>query len=250
MRGNSDPNETATAVTKKTNFGTLRNQDRQNDMQRFITDLLKIKAEMICELFQDETLMQFAGNNPQVAAQAIAMLRQDKTRNLIVGIETDTTFNEDNTQASTLEAVRIVNDMVTQAFQFVSAQPALLPLYKQMIQSVITTLPNTRQFEPVVDEVFSRIAQELAQPEQPDNGDQAEMVKNQLQAQKNQNDLMIKQEQNQIKREELAQKAQIENRKLDQTQEEMTIQKNLKTAELAIKGKTNENVTTGYVRGF
>lgn len=250
MRGNSDPNETATAVTKKTNFGTLRNQDRQNDMQRFITDLLKIKAEMICELFQDETLMQFAGNNPQVAAQAIAMLRQDKTRNLIVGIETDTTFNEDNTQASTLEAVRIVNDMVTQAFQFVSAQPALLPLYKQMIQSVITTLPNTRQFEPVVDEVFSRIAQELAQPEQPDNGDQTEMVKNQLQAQKNQNDLMIKQEQNQIKREELAQKAQIENRKLDQTQEEMTIQKNLKTAELAIKGNTNTNVTTGYVRGF
>lgn len=250
MRGNSDPNETATAVTKKTNFGTLRNQDRQNDMQRFITDLLKIKAEMICELFQDETLMQFAGNNPQVAAQAITLLRQDKTRNLIVGIETDTTFNEDNTQASTLEAVRIVNDMVTQAFQFVSAQPALLPLYKQMIQSVITTLPNTRQFEPVIDEVFSRIAAELAQPEQPDNGDQADMVKNQLQAQKNQNDLMIKQEQNQIKREELAQKAQIENRKLDQTQEEMTIQKNLKTAELAIKGKTNENVTTGYVRGF
>lgn len=250
MRGNSDPNETATAVTKKTNFGTLRNQDRQNDMQRFITDLLKIKAEMICEMFQDETLLQFAGEIDADALAALQLLRQDKTRNLIVGIETDTSFNQDNEAEKTLEAVKIVNDMVTQAFQFVSAQPALLPLYKQMIESVVVTLPTTRQFETVIDEVFNHIAQELAQPEQPDEAQQAEMAKTQLQAQKNQQDFTIKQEQNQIKREELALKSQVDNRKLDLTQEEMILQDKLKSAELAIKGNTNENVTTGLVKGF
>ena len=223
MRGNSDPSETATALTKKTNFGTLRNQDRQNDMQRFITDLLKIKAEMICELFQDETLAQFAGNyEPQIAMQAIALLRQDKIRNLIVGVETDTSFNQDNEQENILNAVKIVNDLITMSFQFVSAQPALLPLYKQMVESVIVTLPNTRQFEPVIDEVFNKIAQDLAQPDDNNGQDaelqikaQSEMAKTQLQAQKNANDLAIKQEQNAIKREELAQKAQVDNRKLD-----------------------------------
>lgn len=258
MRGNSDPSETATAVTKKTNFGTLRNQDRQNDMQRFITDLLKIKAEMICELFQNETLAQFAGNyDPQIAMQAIALLRQDKIRNLIVGVETDTSFNQDNEQENILNAVKIVNDLITMSFQFVSAQPALLPLYKQMVESVIVTLPNTRQFEPVIDDVFNKIAQDLAQPDDNSGQDaelqikaQSEMAKTQLQAQKNANDLAIKQEQNQIKREELAQKAQIDNRKLDLTQEEMILQDKLKSAELAIKGNTNENVTTGFVKGF
>lgn len=258
MRGNSDPSETATAVTKKTNFGTLRNQDRQNDMQRFITDLLKIKAEMICELFQDETLAQFVGNyEPRLAMQAIALLRQDKIRNLIVGVETDTSFNQDNEQENILNAVKIVNDLITMSFQFVSAQPALLPLYKQMVESVIVTLPNTRQFEPVIDDVFNKIAQDLAQPDDNNGQDaelqikaQSEMAKTQLQAQKNANDLAIKQEQNQIKREELAQKAQIDNRKLDLTQEEMILQDKLKSAELAIKGNTNENVTTGYVKGF
>lgn len=59
MRGNSNPNETATAVKQKTNFGSLRNQDRQNDMQRFLTDLFKIKAEIICERFSEETLAGF-----------------------------------------------------------------------------------------------------------------------------------------------------------------------------------------------
>lgn len=257
MRGNSDPNETATAVTKKTNFGTLRNQDRQNDMQRFITDLLKIKAEMICELFQDETLLQFAGEVDEAALAALQLLRQDKTRNLIVGIETDTSFNQENEAEKTLEAVKIVNDMVTQAFQFVSAQPALLPLYKQMIESVVVTLPTTRQFETVIDEVFNHIAQELAQPDQPDASEQeaqakaqAEMAKTQLQAQKNQQDFAIKQEQNAIKREELAEKAQVDNEKLALTNKEMDAQIALKQAELAIKGQTNANVTTGYVGAF
>lgn len=258
MRGNSDPNETATAVTKKTNFGTLRNQDRQNDMQRFITDLLKIKAEMICELFQDETLAQFAGNyEPQVAMQAIALLRQDKIRNLIVGVETDTSFNQDNEQENILNAVKIVNDLITMSFQFVSAQPALLPLYKQMVESVIVTLPNTRQFEPVIDEVFNKIAQDLAQPDDNNGQDaelqlkaQSEMAKTQLQAQKNANDLAIKQEQNAIKREELAQKTRVDNEKLALTNKEMEYQRYLKDRELDIKGNTNENVTTGFVKGF
>lgn len=247
MRGNSDPNETATAVTKKTNFGTLRNQDRQNDMQRFITDLLKIKAEMICEMFQDETLLQFAGEVDEEALAALQLLRKDKTRNLIVGIETDTSFNQDNEAEKTLEAVKIVNDMVTQAFQFVSAQPALLPLYKQMIESVVITLPTTRQFETVIDDVFNKIAGELAQPDQPDEAQQAEMAKTQLQVQKNQQDFAIKQEQNQIKREELAHKARYDNEKLALTRDEMNKQFALKGTELAIKGQTNENITTGLV---
>ena len=59
MRGNSNESDTATAVIKKTNFGTLRNQDRQNDMQRFIRDLLRIKAEIICEMFEPARLASF-----------------------------------------------------------------------------------------------------------------------------------------------------------------------------------------------
>jgi len=260
MRGNSDPTETATAVTKKTNFGTLRNQDRQNDMQRFINDLLKIKAEMICELFQPETLAQFAGaGDPQINAAAIQLLREDKTRNLIVGVETDTSFNQDEIGQKTIEAVQIINNMVTQAFEFVSAQPLLLPLYKQMVQSVVATLPNTRQFEPVIDEVFNGISQQLAQPSAPDEEDkeaqakaQNDMAKNQIAAQKNQQDFAIKQEQNQIKREELAVKKQIEEEKLAMAHDEAVMQKEIADEKIALglEKEVNANITTGYVKGF
>ena len=249
MRGNSDPNETATAVTKKTNFGTLRNQDRQNDMQRFITDLLNIKAEIICEQFAPETLAGFAKNvDPQIAMQAIELLKTDKMRGMLLGIETDTSFNQSEESQKVNDAVTLIHTMVTNAFQVVSAQPLLLPLYRQMIETVVITLPNARQYEPVIDEVFNKIQQQLSQPqpEQPD----PEVLKVQQQAQKNQQDAVIKQEQNRIKAQEVANKKQIEDAKLLLAKQEMDYQAALKQQEIDQKGETNENITTGFVGAF
>ena len=249
MRGNSDPNETATAVTKKTNFGTLRNQDRQNDMQRFITDLLKIKAEIICEQFAPETLANFVKNvDPQIAMAAIELLKTDKMRGMLLGIETDSSFNQSEEAKKVNDAVTLIHTMVTNAFQVVSAQPLLLPLYRQMIETVVVTLPNARQYEPVIDEVFNKIQQQLSepQPEQPD----PEMLKVQQQGQKNQQEFAIKQEQNRIKQEELALKKQIEDNKMLLTNKEMEIQAQLKQEEIQQKADVNTNITTGFVRGF
>lgn len=257
MRGNADPNETATAVTKKTNFGTLRNQDRQNDFQRYLTDVLKIKAEIICEMFTPELLAQYADSetNPQFVDAAIQLLKSDKLRNLTLGVETDTSFMQDEEAEKTLDAVKTIHEMITAAFQTVSAQPALLTLYKKMIESVVITLPNTRQFTAVIDDTFNRIEQELAQPdeEQP-NPDviraQADMMRAQADQVKNANEYQVKQEANAIKEQEVQLKKQAEDNKVMMANKEAEMQYALKQEELALKGETNENITTGYVGGF
>ena len=259
MRGNSDPSETATAVSKKTNFGTLRNQDRQNDFQRYLTDVLKIKAEIICEMWTPDLLAQFAEPTaqPEAVMQAIQLLKTDKIRNLTLGIETDTSFMQEEEADKTLNAVKVIQEMITAAFQIVSAQPALLPLYRQMIDSVVVTLPNTRQFSNAIDAVFAQIEAELAQPDEetPQNAAEsmkakADMMRAQADMTKNQNEFAIKQQQNAIKEQEVQLKNQVDNRKLDLTQDEMALQATLKKAELAMKGQTNDNITTGLVRGF
>lgn len=260
MRGNSDPSETATAVTKKTNFGTLRNQDRQNDFQRYLTDVLKIKAEIICEMLTPELLAQYAEpETPQeVLMAAIELLKTDKIRNLTLGIETDTSFMQDEQADKTLNAVKVIQEMITAAFQTVSVQPALLPLYKQMIDSVVVTLPNTRQFSAAIDEAIGRIEAELAQPADDENPQaqiegmkaQADMMRAQADMTKNQNEFAIKQQQNSIKEQEVRLKNQVDNRKLDLTQDEMALQASLKEQELAMKGNTDDNISTGLVRGF
>lgn len=256
MRGNSDPNETATAVTKKTNFGTLRNQDRQNDMQRFITDLLKIKAEMICEQFSPETLAGFVKNeDPNLVMQAIELLKTDKMRDMVLGIETDTSFNQSEDMQKISDAITLIHTMITNAFQVVSAQPLLLPLYRQMIETVVVTLPNARQYEPIIEQAFSQIQQQLSQPqpEQPN----IEMEKIKVEREKMQLDAMEAQATNILKEKQLR----LDFMKLQQEagkdledgflkNKEMEIQRDLKQQEINKNVDVNSNIPTGYVRGF
>lgn len=247
MRGNSDPNETATAVTKKTNFGTLRNQDRQNDFQRFLTDILKIKAEIICEQMPAEQLVQFA-DNPEIGMMAVELLKTEKLRNLTLGVETDTTFTQSEEMEKTTEAVKMIHEFVTQSFQSISMQPALLGLYKQMVESLVVTLPSARQFAAAIDETFRKIEQNLAQPEpeQPD----PDLMKAQAEVQKNQNELLVKQEANAIKEQEVQLKKQAEDNKIRMANKEADMQFDLKMAEIEAGRDSNANITTGYVRGF
>lgn len=226
MRGNTDKVETATAVNQKTNFGTLRNQDRQNDMQRFICDLLRIKAEMICEMFSEENLAQFAvTQDPNLVMQAITLLKENKTRDLFIGIETDITFTQDQEQEKAVEVVKLINDMVTSSFGAITAQPLLLPLYKQMLESVIITLPNARQFEPIIDDVFNKISEQLStqQKEEPN----PDLIRAQADQQKVANDFKIKTEQNVIKREELALKQKIADDKIAMANKEADMQNDI-----------------------
>lgn len=58
MRSASDPNETFGAQKIKTQWGTQRLQRLQKEVQRYIRDLVRLKAEVISEKFQVETLEQ------------------------------------------------------------------------------------------------------------------------------------------------------------------------------------------------
>lgn len=205
MRGASNSQDTATAVLKKTNFGTLRNQDRQNDMQRFLKDLLCIKAEIICEQFSPDRLAAFVADDmaqkPDVVAQAVDLLKTQKLRGMVIELETDGSFDIDKQEENVLQVLSHIHEMINQAFGIVSQQPALLPLYRQMIESAAATLSNARQFENVLEQVFDKISVELNAPDPQIPQAEDKMVA--LQTQKMQQDFAIKQEQNQIKREEL-----------------------------------------------
>jgi hypothetical protein len=58
MRSASDPQETFGAQKIKTQWGTQRLQRMQREVQRYIRDLIRLKAEIIAEKFQPETLEQ------------------------------------------------------------------------------------------------------------------------------------------------------------------------------------------------
>lgn len=56
IRGDSDPNETATAQRMKGTWGALRIRDKQKNLARFARDILDLKAQVIAGKFEVETL--------------------------------------------------------------------------------------------------------------------------------------------------------------------------------------------------
>jgi hypothetical protein len=124
IRGSTDATETASAQKLKSQWGTMRLQKMQREVQRFVRDLFRIKAEIIAEQYPPETLaqitnLQFPTAQDQAQAQQIAMqaqqmgqppppeveaalskpswerigqvLRSDKLREYRVDVETDST---------------------------------------------------------------------------------------------------------------------------------------------------------------
>lgn len=165
MRGNSMKTETATAVLKKTNFGTLRNQDRQNDVQRFIKDNYALTAEIICEQFSTQKLASFIaydeGFTPLEIEAGIQILKSQKLRDMILKIETDVFFNQEDPLKKITQPVETLNALIIQGISAVSQEPLLLPLYKQMIKEIAACLPKGRIFEPVIEQAFLKIEQAL-----------------------------------------------------------------------------------------
>ncbi|WP_417814060.1 hypothetical protein [Thalassospira alkalitolerans] len=128
LRGSSIASETATAQSIKAQWGSLRIQKRQRDVQRFARDLIRIACEIMAERFQPDTFAMMTGvqlpsaMDQQQAQQMLAMaqqsgqpadpkaqealsqpsmddvmalLRDDAMRNFRIDIETDSTIAAD-----------------------------------------------------------------------------------------------------------------------------------------------------------
>lgn len=97
MRGQTDAGETLGAQQLKAQWGSLRLQDQQGDVQRYARDLLRLKAEIICTKFGAQTLSMISGI--KVTPEMEQILRSDLMRAYRIDIETDSTIQADVVRA-------------------------------------------------------------------------------------------------------------------------------------------------------
>jgi hypothetical protein len=60
MRGATEASETATAQQLKSQYGSVRIKDRQNELARFARDLVRISAEIMSENFTSKTMLDMS----------------------------------------------------------------------------------------------------------------------------------------------------------------------------------------------
>jgi hypothetical protein len=82
MRGNSDASETATAQQLKAQFGSARVKTMQGDVQRWIRDTLRIKAELVAEQFEPQVLLAITGMKLETEAERAQKEAQEQAQKM------------------------------------------------------------------------------------------------------------------------------------------------------------------------
>lgn len=207
IRGASDPNETATAQTIKSNYITLRLSDRQKEIQRFARNVIDIIGQIIARHFSVETLKRISGVElmtdaekqqaqmqmqmqpqqpggqppqlpPEIESlmrlptweQVDALLKSPEQFCFNIDIETDSTIAGDEQQEKTqrLEFLGAVGGFMREAIQ---APPELAPLVGELLMFGVRAFRVGRDLEGSFEEALQAMkekAQKAAQaPPQP-----------------------------------------------------------------------------------
>lgn len=97
MRGSSEQYESATAVKKKGQYGSVRVRERQKSIQKYAQEMLNLMGSIVAELFDPETLIIMSGveNREDLMGgmeQVFQALQNQKMRDYTINIQTDSTI--------------------------------------------------------------------------------------------------------------------------------------------------------------
>ena len=212
IRGQSNIIETATSAQIKSQFASLRLKEYQDGVAFYASNILKIKAQIICQHFQPETLVKIGGVNQlspedqQLIPQAIEMLKNNPMRTFRIEVATDSMLYQDEQRekedrVAFLGAVGTYLERATQAAQ--AMPPEATPLLMDLLKFGVTGYRVGRVVEGEFDNVVDAIKEQAKQPKQPKPD--PEMLKIQMEAQARQAEL---QNQTQMKEQEIQLEAQ------------------------------------------
>lgn len=206
VRGVSKASETLGAQEIKNNWATGRLRSVQKEVQRFCRDIIRIKAEIICEHFDNASLALYAGFEPppvtpeeqQAAAQyaaqqlqyqqqggmtlgqpapqpppptqrqqalekfkeVVQLLKTEKTRCALVGIETDSTIQPDEAQErkDRMEFLGQIGAFLQQAGPMALQYPDMRGLLGAIMMFTIRTFRASRPLEKEFEDFQKKLA--------------------------------------------------------------------------------------------
>jgi hypothetical protein len=203
IRGQSVASETATAQQLKGRYASLRLKNMQMDVARFAGELLQIKAQIMCGLFDPQTLLQISAvqqlsqEDQQLIPQALDLLKQDTLREFRVEVNSDSMVEIDEAaeKEARMEFLNSVGTFMEKAGQMAAASPQTAPMVAELLKFAVTAFKVGRTIEGKLDESIDQLTKAAAQPQPPKPDPEMEKLKaeQQLQQQKMQGEQQMQQ---------------------------------------------------------
>ena len=265
QRGQTDPSETLGAQIIKSNNAAGRLKTQQHAVVDFATSLLTIKAQIICNHFTDETLIQISGamqlseQDKQLIPQALALLRDEASKNFRIEVTSDSMIYQDEQQEKQdrIAFLSAVGQYMQMALPAAQASPELTPMLCEMLKFGVTAFKAGKQLEGIIDQTADdlRMAYEKnkGQPKPPpveiqkvQMEQQAEMQKLQMQAQIEQAKLQGQMQLEKAKQEYQAQENQLKFQLEDQRNREEK-QMELQLEQTKMDSENNKELLLAYL---
>jgi hypothetical protein len=265
QRGQTDPNETLGAQIIKSNNAAGRLKTQQHAVVDFATSLLSIKAQIICNHFTDETLIQISGamqlsdQDKQLIPQAIELLRNEASKNFRIEVTSDSMIYQDEQQekADRMAFLSAVGGFMQQAVPMVQNAPELAPMALEMLKFGVTAFKAGKQLEGIIDETADKLRimakQAEGQPKPPppeiqkaQMDAQAKMQQMQMQSQLEQQKLQAQMQLEKAKQEYQAQENQLKFQ-LEEQRNQMDREMEMKVAQMKMMTERNTQVLLAHI---
>jgi hypothetical protein len=204
IRGTSFASETATAQQIKGQYAGLRLRALQEDVALFASELIRLKAQVMCLHYQPETILAYAAAqqmtpaDQQLIPQALQLLKDKPLRNFRIDIAADSLvmLDENQMKQDRLQFLQAFGGFLAQALPVGQASPQMVPMMMELLRFGMQAFKAARPIEGQIDSTLQQL-QQAAMQQQPDGeqqGKQAELQqKGQMEASKMQMESALQQ---------------------------------------------------------
>ena len=192
IRGASAASETATAQQIKGQYAGLRLRSMQEEVALFASELIRLKAQVMCSKFQPQTILAYAAAgqmsqpDQQMIPQAMQLMQDNPLRNFRIEVDADSLvqLDEQQNKRDRVEFLTAFGGFMREALPVGQQSPELVPMLVELIKFGIGGFKQAKPIEGVLDVALEQMKQKQAGPQQqkPD----PEMMKMQAQQQSDQ----------------------------------------------------------------
>jgi hypothetical protein len=206
VRGASKASETLGAQEIKAKFASVRIKDTQDEIARFASELLRIKAEIQVKHFDPEILIRKSNimrtDDADLAQEAVELLQSEEGFEWRILVTSDQLAQTDYAmeKQDRVELLTAVSAYLEKAAPMIQSQPQSSPFLVGMLKWAISGFKGARDIEGMLDRTLDDLTKNPPQPEPDPEAEkaQAEMQmaqeEHQMKMQEMQTDLQMKQQ--------------------------------------------------------
>ena len=260
VRGQSEASETLGAQQLKVNFVGLRLGDMKRDVARFATDLLQLKAQILCRHFSPETISsmaaieQLAPADQELIGPALALLLGEERmmnpeadspnplRAFRIEVNADSLvqIDEQAEKEAANEMLGGLSRFLETAATVGAAAPQMVPVMLELLKWALTKYKVGKNIEGTIDQALEQMKQAASQPKPPDPAVEAEKAKAQAEVQKAQLDVGRAQQKAQIDQQQMQAENQNEQQKLGMEGQRMQMEGQQMQQQMAMEQQSGQ----------